>query len=87
MEKAVETILLLIMIVLLALIWPVASFVLGAFVGWVASAVFPFFGQWIIDGLALFGLHIAMTQLPLLTATLGFVGGFFKSRNSSTSKK
>ncbi len=66
-------------IVVFLLVFPVAMFVVGAFTGWVAAYIFPFFGGWIIDGFALFGVHLVLSQLPLLTATLGFIGGFFKT--------
>lgn len=73
-------------VVALAFVWPIISFVLGAFVGWLASSVFVFFGNWIVGGLSLFGLKVALVDLPLLTATLAFIGGFFKSSPSSSSK-
>lgn len=67
-------------------VWPVVLFILGAFTGWVASSVFVFFGNWLVSGMALIGVKIALVDLPLLTATLGFIGGFFKSSSSSKSK-
>ena len=72
-------------IVAFACVWPVSSFVIGAFTGWLASSVFVFFGNWLVSGLALLGVKVALVDLPLLTATLGFIGGFFKSYTSSLS--
>jgi len=60
--------------------------ILGAFTGWVLSNIFIFAGNWLIDGMNLFHVEVTLIQLPLLTATLGFIGGFFKSSTSSSKK-
>lgn len=59
-----------------------ALFLIGAFIGWLIANVFTFFGMWIISGVALFGLHLELAQLPLFIATLSFIGSFFRSYSS-----
>jgi len=36
-----------------------------------------------VGGLRLLGITIGLSDLPLFTATIGFVGSFFKSTSSS----
>ncbi len=76
---------LLIGLVLASPLLSVAFFLIGAFFGWLIANVFTFFGVWIISGVALFGIHVTLTDLPLFIATLGFIGGYFRS--SSYGKK
>jgi hypothetical protein len=64
-----------------------AMFLVGAFFGWLIANVFTFFGVWIVSGVALFGLHITLADLPLFVATLGFIGGFFRQTSTNSSKK
>jgi hypothetical protein len=61
-------------------------FLVGAFFGWLIANVFTFFGVWIVSGVALFGLHITLADLPLFIATLGFIGGYFRSTSFSNKK-
>jgi hypothetical protein len=61
----------------------ILGFLIGAFAGWLLMAIVPWFGAWIVSGVALLGIHITLTDLPLFVATLGFVAGFFKSHSSS----
>ena len=72
-------------IVVIILVYPVLMFIIGALMGWVLANVFPFAGQWLIDGASLLGIKdLSLPSLPLLTATLGFIGSYFRS--SSTKK-
>lgn len=74
-------------IVALVFVWPIGAFILGAFTGWLASSVFVFFGNWLVSGLALIGIKVALVDLPLLTATLSFIGGLFQSTSTSSKSK
>ena len=69
-------------VIALAIALSILGFVIGAFMGWLFMAVVPFFGQWIVDGMALLGLHITMADLPLFVAILGFIGSHFKSSST-----
>jgi hypothetical protein len=60
------------------------GFIVGAFCGWLLMAIVPWFGAWIVSGVALLGIKIALVDLPLFVATLGFIGGFFKSHSYSS---
>ncbi len=74
------------LIAVIIVITPVLYFVFGAFVGWLLANVIVFAGQWLIDGMALFGMHLAFAQLPLFCGTLGFLGAYFV-KSSFTTKK
>lgn len=65
------------------LISPILYFVFGAFFGWVLWQVFPWAGQWLIDGMSLFHIELSPSNLPLLTATLAFIGSHFKSTHTT----
>jgi len=76
---------LVILVVLVVLVYPVLYFIGGALFGWIMANVFPFAGQWLVDGVRLLGLELNPNNLPLFTATISFIGYFFKS--STTVKK
>jgi hypothetical protein len=55
----------------------------GYLTGWVLATVFPFAGQWIIDGLGCLGTEVSLNALPIIGAALGFVGSFFKATQTN----
>lgn len=56
----------------------------GWIAGWIAKLIV---GNLICSGFALVGLVITPDKLPLLGGLLGWVGAFFRSNSSVTSKK
>lgn len=62
---------------------PLLGVLFGALIGFVVSCV-PFAAAWVIHGLGLLGVNVSPSDLVSLGATLGFVGGFFKSVNSNS---
>ena len=68
-----------------ALFWPLLGIADGFICGWVLANVFPWAGEYVVKGLQLLRVEVALSQLPMLAAVLGFLGGFFKS-SLSTSK-
>jgi len=74
-----------VLIVSVVLFYPVVYFVFGALFGWILWQVFPWAGGWLVDGTHLFGVGLQLSDLPLFTATLAFIGAYFKS--SSSNKK
>ncbi len=62
---------------------------LGIFFGWVTGLIVQFFcGQFVADGLnLLFGTNrFTPDAIPLIGGALGFVGAFFKTTTSTSSK-
>lgn len=58
----------------------------GWITGWCLQHIFPWAGEYVVRGLQLLHFEVQMTQLPMFTAVLGFVGGFFKSVSSSSKR-
>jgi len=83
-RSAMELLLIVVGAVALVLVYPLIYFVLGAFTGWLFSNVFLFAGEWLVSGLRLLGITVGLSDLPLFTATIGFVGAFFKNQSSSS---
>jgi hypothetical protein len=50
--------------------------ILGYFVGWLLTLT-PF-AAWVITGAAALGISVTIEQLPYISASLAFVGVFFK---------
>ena len=71
----------------LAIITPLLYAAGGYLTGWVLSVVFPFAGQWIVNGADVLGIEIALSSLPVIGATLGFLGSFFKSTQTNKTEK
>lgn len=67
----------------LLILAPIFYFLVGALVGWIISAIVPFVGGWLIDGMALFRVELTLSQLPLFCGTLGFIGAYFIRSHSS----
>lgn len=65
------------MLVMLILVYPAIGYLIGTVVGWVFSETSNYW-------LDYFGLDINMGQIG---ATLAWIGGFFKSTNSTTVEK
>lgn len=73
---------LILMLIGLLFVLPWISFWIAYFGGWIAAKVI---GTKIIEGLAIFGIMIPVSKIPLLAGTLGWIGTFFK--NISTISK
>jgi hypothetical protein len=43
-------------------------------------------GKYVVAGMSILGLDIAVDQIPLVAGTLGWIGGFFKSYNLANNK-
>ena len=90
MKDLFETILYVIgyvvLIALVILIMPFISFWSGYFGGWLCSLVI---GDILADGLnSLFNTtHFTKDMIPLCAATLGWIGGHFKTKISSSKEK
>lgn len=70
-----------ILIIILSLfIFPWISFWFCYLGGWIAAKVI---GVKLVEGLAIFGIMIPISKIPLLAGTLGWIGGFFKEINSN----
>ena len=70
-------------VIVMIFILPWLGFWLAYFGGWIAKITI---GGILVKGLALIGLNITPDKLPLLSGALGWIGGFFKSINSSVNK-
>ena len=70
-------------VVAIIVLYPALVFILGAFFGWILQNILPWAGGWLVDGAGLLGIKVQMSDLPLLTATLAFIGAYFKSTSSS----
>ena len=64
------------LIVLIIIFSPFINFILCYFTGWLIKITF---GAILCNGLALIGINLSPSSLPLLCGTLGVVGSFFKS--------
>jgi hypothetical protein len=65
------------------IIIPILRVLFGAFGGWIVQITF---GAWIVKGASVFGLTIPLDSIWAMAAFLAFVGGYFQSHNSSSSK-
>ena len=70
--------------VVMAIIYPLLYAAGGYFTGWMLTNVFVFAGQWVVAGFNAFGMKIDLAMLPVIGAMLGFVGSFFKAHQSNT---
>jgi len=74
------------LVVVLTLAAPL-FYALGGYVtGWVLASLFPFAGRWVIAGAGSLGIEISRDALPALGAFLGFVGAFFRAKQTNTNK-
>ena len=64
------------LMVLLIIFAPFINFILCYFTGWLIKITF---GATLCNGLALIGINLSPSSLPLLCGTLGVIGSFFKS--------
>lgn len=71
--------------VVLTVLAPLLYAIGGGFTGYVLTNIFPFAGQWVVDGARSIGLNITLNQLPYVGAFLGFLGSFFKTTVSKSS--
>lgn len=72
------------LIVLITIFSPFINFVLCCFTGWLIKITF---GATLCNGLALIGINLSPSSLPLLCGTLGVVGSFFKSTTTIRNKE
>ena len=76
-------ILAVLVVIAMTLLFPLA-YALGGFItGWVLVVVFPFAGNWVVNGANAIGAEISLDALPHIGAALGFVGAFFKSSQTN----
>ena len=70
----------------LVIILPFISFWLAYFGGWICTILI---GDTLANGLnTLFNTtHFTKDMLPLCAATLGWIGGYFKTRNTTVKKE
>lgn len=54
-------------------------FWIAYFGGWIAKITI---GKQLIAGLAMLNIDLPLNKIPLLAATLGWIGGFFKTINT-----
>lgn len=71
------------LIVVLIVIGPLITFWLGYFGGWLAKIII---GGKLCEALAYLGLTVTPEMLPWIGAALAWIGGFFKSVHSNSSK-
>ena len=73
-------------IIAVLFIWPVISFGIGAFTGWVLQITI---GGTVAEGLNMvFGEgKFTPEMIPLFCATMGLIGGFFRSTLSNNNKR
>lgn len=67
------------LMVLLVIFAPFINFILCYFTGWLIKITF---GATLCNGLALIGINLSPSSLPLLCGTLGVIGSFFKSKTT-----
>ena len=70
-------------IIALFIFLPFLCFAGGWITGWLIKLIF---GNTFCNGLALIGIHIAPSQIPLLCGIIGVIGSFFKN-TINTNKK
>lgn len=73
------TVLLATIFVLLFII-PWLSFWTAYFTGWITKIVI---GKYLVEGFALLGITLPLDKIPLLAGIFGWIGGFFKTLNTS----
>ena len=61
---------------ILLLIGPILTVLFAALGGLIVQLTF---GQWVVDGLALLGVHVPVDAVWKLSVALAFVGGYFKA--------
>ena len=61
--------------ILLIIFSPLLNFAVGWIIGWLISKTFA---TTFISGVALFGLHINTTQIPMFCGILGCISSFFR---------
>jgi len=69
--------------IVMIFVLPWLGFWLAYLGGWIAKITI---GGVLVKGLALIGLNITPDKIPLLSGALGWIGGFFKSINSTVNK-
>jgi hypothetical protein len=74
-------------LVLIALIMPLIYLFGGFLTGWVLANVFPWAGEYLVTGLRFLHIEVTLSQLPMFTAILGFIGAFFKASVSTHKHK
>ncbi len=72
-----------VLVVLAPLFYALGGFITGA----VLAYVFPFAGRWVMSGAGVLGIELARESLPMVGAFLGFVGAFFKARQTNKKEK
>jgi len=60
----------------IVILGPFLYFATGWFIGWLIKIMF---GNMFVSGLALLGISITTSQIPLLCGILGVIGSFFKT--------
>ena len=83
MDDFGATIFMIVGVLAFLLLLPFLSFWLCYFGGWIAKILI---GKHLVAGLACLGITIPLDQIPLLAATLGWIGGFFKTVSASRTK-
>lgn len=71
---------LIVLLVVMIVIDPLITFWLGFFGGWLAQIII---GAKLCEALAYLGLTVTPEMLPWIGAALAWIGGFFKSVNTS----
>ena len=77
----------IVVLLALALVTPLLYLLGGFITGWILANVFPWAGEYVVAGLRFLNIEIALSQLPMFTAILGFVGAFFKTSVSTHKHK
>lgn len=74
------------MVIMLVLVIPFISFWISYFGGWITSIII---GDTLCNALnILFNTaYFTKDMIPMMAGALGWIGGFFKSHSSSSSKK
>jgi hypothetical protein len=83
-EETMGIVMAIALIVVLIVIGPLVTFWLGYFGGWLAKIVI---GAKLCEALGYLGLTVTPNMLPWISAALAWIGGFFKTVNSSRSKR
>jgi len=71
-------------LVILIFIAPWLFFWVAYFGGWIAKITI---GEQLTAGLALLNIDLPLDKIPLLAATLGWIGGFFKTISSNIKRE
>lgn len=87
MESVAETIMAMVFLLLVGLfvvlIGPILYVLFAALGGLIVQVTF---GQWVVEGLALLGLHVPVDSVWKLAVALAFVGGYFRSNLTTQNK-